>query len=41
MAGFTDRGRIEPGARADLVRVRMHEEAPVVRQVWQKGDRVI
>jgi alpha-D-ribose 1-methylphosphonate 5-triphosphate diphosphatase len=40
MAGFSDRGRIEPGARADLVRVRMHDGAPVVREVWQKGVRV-
>ena len=41
MAGFTDRGRIEPEARADLVRVTMHEGAPVVRQVWSRGERVI
>jgi len=40
MAGFTDRGRIEPEARADLVRVRMYEGAPVVREVWQHGERV-
>jgi alpha-D-ribose 1-methylphosphonate 5-triphosphate diphosphatase len=41
MVGFTDRGRIEPGLRADLVRVRMHDGAPVVREVWQRGERVI
>jgi alpha-D-ribose 1-methylphosphonate 5-triphosphate diphosphatase len=41
MAGFADRGRIEPEARADLVRARMHEDAPVVREVWQQGERVI
>ena len=41
MAGFTDRGRIEPEARADLVWVRMYEGAPVVRAVWQHGERVI
>jgi alpha-D-ribose 1-methylphosphonate 5-triphosphate diphosphatase len=41
MAGFTDRGRIEPGLRADLVRVRMHGGAPIVREVWQRGERVI
>jgi alpha-D-ribose 1-methylphosphonate 5-triphosphate diphosphatase len=41
IAGFTDRGRIEPAARADLVRVRMHGGAPVVRQVWLRGERVI
>jgi alpha-D-ribose 1-methylphosphonate 5-triphosphate diphosphatase len=41
MAGFADRGRIEPGLRADLVRVRMHDGAPIVREVWQRGERVI
>ncbi|CAH2604063.1 Alpha-D-ribose 1-methylphosphonate 5-triphosphate diphosphatase [Rhodovastum atsumiense] len=35
-----DRGRIEPGLRADLVRVRMHDGLPVVRQVWRAGERV-
>ncbi|MEJ0048209.1 MAG: hypothetical protein WDN04_20365 [Rhodospirillales bacterium] len=41
IAGFTDRGRIEAGLRADLVRVRIHQGAPVVRQVWLSGERVI
>jgi alpha-D-ribose 1-methylphosphonate 5-triphosphate diphosphatase len=41
MVGLRDRGRIAPGLRADLVRVRMHEGAPVVRQVWRAGERVI
>ena len=40
MAGLADRGRIEPGMRADLVRVRVHEGLPVVRQVWRAGERV-
>ena len=35
-----DRGRIAPGQRADLVRIRMHGEIPVVRQVWRAGERV-
>ena len=36
-----DRGRIEEGRRADLVRVR-HEAGtpPVVRGVWREGERV-
>lgn len=38
--GLTDRGRIEPGRRADLVRVRALEYGPVVRQVWRSGERV-
>ena len=35
-----DRGALEPGLRADLVRVRVSEEVPVVRQVWRGGERV-
>jgi alpha-D-ribose 1-methylphosphonate 5-triphosphate diphosphatase len=40
LGGLTDRGRIAPGRRADLVRVRMHDTLPVVRQVWRAGERV-
>ncbi len=40
MAGLADRGRIAPGLRADLVRVRVHAGLPVVRQVWRAGERV-
>ena len=40
MAGLLDRGRIEPGLRADLLHVREHEGMPVVRQVWRGGERV-
>jgi alpha-D-ribose 1-methylphosphonate 5-triphosphate diphosphatase len=40
MVGLSDRGRIEVGLRADLVRVRVHEGAPVVRNVWVAGERV-
>lgn len=38
--GLDDRGGIEPGKRADLVRVRVAGEVPVVRQVWREGHRV-
>ena len=41
LAGLSDRGRIEPGLRADLVRLRVHEGLPIVRQVWRAGERVI
>jgi alpha-D-ribose 1-methylphosphonate 5-triphosphate diphosphatase len=41
MSGLTDRGRLETGLRADLVRVRLHETLPIVRQVWSAGERVI
>jgi alpha-D-ribose 1-methylphosphonate 5-triphosphate diphosphatase len=40
LAGLHDRGRIAAGLRADLVRVRLHEALPVVRQVWRSGERV-
>ena len=40
MTHLSDRGRIETGLRADLVRVRVHDGLPVVRQVWRAGERV-
>jgi alpha-D-ribose 1-methylphosphonate 5-triphosphate diphosphatase len=40
LAGLADRGRLEAGRRADLVRVRVHDGLPVVRQVWREGERV-
>src|SRR5882757_6897295 len=39
-AGLEDRGRIEPGLRADLLRVRLVDGVPVVRSVWREGERV-
>lgn len=38
--GLDDRGRIAPGLRADLVRVRHDHGVPVVRGVWRGGIRV-
>lgn len=40
MAGLTDRGRLETGLRADLVRVRLHEGMPIIRGVWRDGKRI-
>ena len=40
MAGLADRGLLEAGQRGDLVRVRLHDGLPVVRQVWRAGERV-
>lgn len=40
MARLPDRGRIEAGLRADLLRVRMFEGHPIVRAVWRAGERV-
>ncbi|HSI40971.1 MAG TPA: alpha-D-ribose 1-methylphosphonate 5-triphosphate diphosphatase [Xanthobacteraceae bacterium] len=39
-AGLADRGRLAPGLRADLVRVKLSEGVPVVRTVWRAGERV-
>ncbi len=41
LIGLDDRGRLAPGLRADVVRVRLHDGVPVVRQVWRAGERVI
>jgi alpha-D-ribose 1-methylphosphonate 5-triphosphate diphosphatase len=40
MARLPDRGRLEAGLRADLVRVRLFEGLPVVREVFRAGARV-
>jgi alpha-D-ribose 1-methylphosphonate 5-triphosphate diphosphatase len=40
MARLPDRGRLETGLRADLVRVRIWQDQPVVRAVWRAGERV-
>jgi alpha-D-ribose 1-methylphosphonate 5-triphosphate diphosphatase len=38
--GLDDRGRIEIGLRADLVRVSQRGSLPVVNMVWRQGERV-
>lgn len=38
--GLDDRGCIDAGLRADLVRVRRDRGVPVVRSVWREGRRV-
>ena len=38
--GLTDRGALQAGLRADLVRVQRAEGVPVVRAVWRAGARV-
>ncbi|SDB70576.1 alpha-D-ribose 1-methylphosphonate 5-triphosphate diphosphatase [Belnapia rosea] len=40
MARLEDRGRLAPGLRADLVRLRPLEMLPMVRAVWRGGERV-
>lgn len=39
-AGLVDRGRIEPGLRADLVRVALVGDLPITRGVWSRARRV-
>jgi len=38
--GLQDRGEIAVGKRADLVRVQVSGEVPVVRQVWREARRI-
>ena len=40
MLKMADRGRIEAGRRADLVRVRPLGAMPVVRSTWRAGERI-
>jgi len=41
MMHLNDRGEIGEGLRADLVRVRETDHAPVVRAVWREGKRIV
>ena len=38
--GLNDRGEIVAGKRADLIRVHLAHDLPVVRSVWREGHRV-
>jgi alpha-D-ribose 1-methylphosphonate 5-triphosphate diphosphatase len=38
--GLTDRGEIAVGKRADLIRVHVARDLPVVRSAWREGHRV-
>lgn len=38
--GLSDRGEILAGKRADLIRVHLAQDLPVVRSVWREGHRV-
>lgn len=38
--GLPDRGEIAPGLRADLLRMRVLEGQPVIRETWVQGRRV-
>jgi alpha-D-ribose 1-methylphosphonate 5-triphosphate diphosphatase len=38
--GLADRGRIEIGLRADLVRVALVDGLPIARTTWRGGERI-
>ncbi len=38
--GLFDRGSIQPGMQADLVRFAVIEDQPIVRTVWRAGERI-
>jgi alpha-D-ribose 1-methylphosphonate 5-triphosphate diphosphatase len=38
--GLSDRGEIAVGKRADIIRVHVAQDIPVVRSVWREGRRV-
>ncbi|WP_295315471.1 alpha-D-ribose 1-methylphosphonate 5-triphosphate diphosphatase [Roseobacter sp.] len=38
--GLHDRGRIAEGMLADMIRVELMEEVPVIRAVWRGADRI-
>jgi alpha-D-ribose 1-methylphosphonate 5-triphosphate diphosphatase len=40
-SGLKDRGEIGRGQRADLLRIRLAQELPVVREVYRGGRRVL
>ncbi len=39
-AGFEDRGELAIGKRADLLRVRLQHDVPLIQAVWRAGRRV-
>ena len=39
--GFSDRGRIGIGMRADLLRVRLVDGVPVIRGIWVEGRQLL
>lgn len=41
IAGLTDRGEISAGKKADLIRVAMDGDTPVVVSVWRDGARIV
>lgn len=40
MVGFTDRGELARGKRADMLQVAMVDDLPVLRKVWKNGAQI-
>jgi alpha-D-ribose 1-methylphosphonate 5-triphosphate diphosphatase len=40
LLGLNDRGSLEAGKRADVIRVRKIDQTPLVEMVWRAGERV-
>jgi alpha-D-ribose 1-methylphosphonate 5-triphosphate diphosphatase len=41
VARLEDRGALQEGKRADLIRVRNHGGMPVIRGVWREGRQIL
>jgi alpha-D-ribose 1-methylphosphonate 5-triphosphate diphosphatase len=41
VAGLKDRGVLEEGKRADLIRVREHQRTPIIQGVWREGRQIL
>jgi alpha-D-ribose 1-methylphosphonate 5-triphosphate diphosphatase len=39
--GLDDRGAIEKGMRADLLRIELADNLPIVREVYRGGERIV
>ncbi|AUM74442.1 alpha-D-ribose 1-methylphosphonate 5-triphosphate diphosphatase [Paracoccus jeotgali] len=39
-AGLSDRGRLAPGLRGDLIRFRLAQGTPLLRETWVRGRRI-
>ncbi len=40
MIGFSDRGELAPGKRADMLQVSLFDGLPVLKKVWKKGRQI-
>ncbi|WP_349963088.1 alpha-D-ribose 1-methylphosphonate 5-triphosphate diphosphatase [Rhizobium sp. ZPR3] len=41
LLGFNDRGHISPGLKADLIRVRLIDGVPIIRNIWVAGRQYL